>query len=190
MEGAGKASMAESATHTQIEILYKSYGAMVHRRCLRILGNEQDAMDATQEVFARVTRHYGSFRAEAAPSTWLMRISTNHCLNVIRDSASRRGKLSAQRHELQPADSGTRAFDGIERAELIRALLIRFDPEIQRLVIHHYLDGMTKIEVADLCGLSVPTVRKRLNLFVRRSRRYLQRELLASLPRSGKEVRP
>ncbi len=191
MEGAGKATMAETATHTQVEILYNRYGAMVYRRCLRILGNEQDAMDATQEVFARVTRHYGSFRAEASPSTWLMRISTNHCLNVIRNRSTRRGKLTASRHELQPADAnGTRAFDGIERAELIRALLIRFDPEIQRLVIHHYLDGMTKTEVAALCGLSVPTVRKRLNLFVRRSRRYLQRELLASLPRGGKEVRP
>ncbi len=182
--------MAETATHTRVEILYNRYGSMVHRRCLRILGNDQDAMDATQEVFARVTRHYESFRAEAAPSTWLMRISTNHCLNVIRNRTGRRQKLTAQRHELEPTDRGTRGFDGIERAELIRALLIRFEPDIQRLVIHHYLDGMTKLEVAEVCGLSVPTVRKRLNLFVRRSRRYLQRELLASLPRRGKEVGP
>lgn len=182
--------MAETATHTQVEILYNRYGAMVHRRCLRILGNEQDAMDATQEVFARVSCHYESFRAEAAPSTWLMRISTNHCLNVIRNRSGRRKKLAANRQDLEPADRGTRAFDGIERAELIRILLARFEPEVQRLVIHHYLDGMTKLEVAQVCGLSVPTVRKRLNLFVRRSRRYLQQELLASLPRNGKEARP
>ena len=182
--------MADTATHRQVEILYNSYGAMVFRRCQRILGNEQDAMDAAQEVFARATRHHASFRAEAAPSTWLMRISTNHCLNVIRDRKGRRAKLTAHRQDLQPDDRGHRAFDGIERAELIRLLLIRFEPEIQRLVIHHYLDGMTKLEVADLCGLSVPTVRKRLNLFVRRSRRYLQQELLAALPARGKGVRP
>ena len=174
--------MAETATRAQVEILYNRYSAMVYRRCLRILGNEQDAWDATQEVFARVMRHYGSFRAEASPSTWIMRISTNHCLNVLRNRRGRSSKLKARRQDLEPVDRGTRAFDGVERTELIRTLLTRFAPDIQRLVIHHYIDGMTKKEVAAQCGLSVPTVRKRLALFVRRSRRYLHKDLLAGLP--------
>jgi len=182
--------MAETATRAQVEILYNRYSAMVYRRCLRILGDEQDAWDATQEVFARVMRHYGSFRAEASPSTWIMRISTNHCLNVLRNRRSRSSKLRARRQDLEPVDRGTWAFDGVERTELVRALLTRFGPEIQRLVIHHYIDGMTKKEVAALCGLSVPTVRKRLALFVRRSRRYLQQDLVNGLPQVEKGVSP
>ena len=180
--------MPEQATRAQVEILYNRYGAMVYRRCRHILGTDEDAWDATQEVFARVMRHYNSFRAEASPSTWILRISTNHCLNVLRDRRGRRSKLSARRHDLEPGDRGERAFSGVERFELIRALLTRFDPEIQRLVIHHYMDGMTQQEVAQVCGLSVPTVRKRLKLFVRRSRRYLQQELLAGLPGTDKGV--
>ena len=71
---------------------------------------------------------------------------------------------------------------------MIRLLLTRFDPDIQRLVIHRYIDGMTKREIAELCGLSVPTVRKRLRLFVERSRRLLQRELATGLPHPRKGV--
>jgi len=179
---------AEQATRAQVEILYNRYSTMVYRRCRRILGNDQDAWDATQEVFSRVMRHYGSFRAEASPSTWIMRISTNHCLNVLRDHRSRSDKLKAGRQDLEPRDRGTKAFDGVERIELIRVLLLRFDPEIQRLVIHHYIDGMTKKEVAALCGLSVPTVRKRLALFIRRSQKYLRQDLLGGLQQVAKEV--
>lgn len=180
--------MPDTATRTQVEILYNRYGSMVYHRCLRILGNQQDALDATQEVFARVMRHYGSFRQESSPSTWIMRISTNHCLNVIRNRRGRQAKLFAHKAELQPRDRGEKAFDTVDRNELIRTLLSRFDPEIQRLVIHHYIDGMSKEEIARTVGLSVPTVRKRLRIFVKRSRRYLQRELLAGLPRDGKGV--
>jgi RNA polymerase sigma-70 factor (ECF subfamily) len=180
--------MSDSATATQVEILYNRYGAMVYGRCLRILGNRQDAMDASQEVFARVMRHYDSFRAEAAPSTWMIRISTNHCLNVLRDRRGRRDKLTAHGGELRPASPGMLGFDGVERTELVRLLLTHFDPEIQRLVIHHYIDGMTKAEIAQLCGLSVPTVRKRLELFVQRSRRLLQRELAAGVARPDQGV--
>lgn len=180
--------MPDTATRTQVEILYNRYGSMVYHRCLRILGNQQDALDATQEVFARVMRHYGSFRQEASPSTWIMRISTNHCLNVIRNRRGRQAKLTAHKQELQPRDRGERAFDAVDRIELIRTLLTRFDPEIQRLVIHHYIDGMTKEQIAQAVGLSVPTVRKRLDVFVQKSRRYLQRELLAGLPDDRKGV--
>ena len=179
--------MPETATRAQVEILYNRYGSMVYHRCLRILGNEQDARDAVQEVFARVMRHYGNFRSESSPSTWIIRISTNHCLNVIRNRKGRRAKLQANKEDLQPTDAhGTRGFDGVERSQLVRLLLDRFDPEIQRLVIHYYIDGMTKEEIARQVGLSVPTVRKRLNLFVSRSRKMLQRELLAGLPERGR----
>ncbi len=179
------------ATRAQVEILYNRYGAMVHGRCLRILGNKQDALDATQEVFARVMRHHDSFRAESSPSTWIMRISTNHCLNVLRNRRGRREKLQAHKHDLPQSHPGERVFDGVERAQLVRLLLSRFDPDIQRLAIHFYIDGMSKTEIAQLCELSVPTVRKRLDIFIKRSRRMLRRELVAALPRElDKEVNP
>jgi RNA polymerase sigma-70 factor (ECF subfamily) len=65
-----------------------------HRRelqvhCYRMLGSVQDAEDAVQETLLAAWRGIGGFRSDASVRTWLYRIATNRCLNVLR-SASRR----------------------------------------------------------------------------------------------------
>ena len=72
-----------------IEALYRQYGSLVLGRARRLLGNDQAADDALQEVFVRVVRGYDAFRRDASPVTWLYRITTNYCLNLLRDSARR-----------------------------------------------------------------------------------------------------
>jgi RNA polymerase sigma factor (sigma-70 family) len=148
--------MAEQATRTQVEILFNRFGALVYRRCRRILGADVDAWAATQEVFARAMRHYASFRAEASPTTWILRISTDHCLNVLR---KRRGQ------RIEPGDPTAEE----DRFAAIRTPLTGFDPDIQRPVVHRYMDGMTHPEVAAVCGLSEAVVGKRIQRVVRRS---------------------
>src|SRR5687767_11783773 len=78
-----------------IEELYRRYGAMVLRRARRILGEEEAARDAMQEVFVKVMRERESFRGEASPVTWLYQVTTNLCLNKIRDASRRRALLAA-----------------------------------------------------------------------------------------------
>src|SRR5262245_7283991 len=59
---------------------------MVYRRCLRLLGDEDEAMDAWQDVFVRVLER----RIDARhPSSFLYRVATNLCLNRIRDRRRR-----------------------------------------------------------------------------------------------------
>jgi len=58
--------------------------SMVFRVCYRILGNKQDAEDATQDVFVTFHRKAGDFRGEAKMSTWLYRIAVNASLNMVR----------------------------------------------------------------------------------------------------------
>ena len=76
--------------------LYERYGAVVYRRARRLLGDEHAAWDAVQEVFVRVLKHARRFRREASPTTWLYRITTNYCLNVLRDSARHSRKLQVE----------------------------------------------------------------------------------------------
>src|SRR5262245_7378722 len=60
------------------------YGPMVLRRCRQLLGNEDEALDACQDVFVRVLEHQSTLDARY-PSSLLYRIATNVCLNRIRD---------------------------------------------------------------------------------------------------------
>jgi len=159
-------------TDTELAELYDRYAHVVYRRCLSILGNEEDAHDATQETFAKVLQHGERFREESSPLTWMYRISTNHCLNTIRNRKGRRNKLQVHRQDI--------AGDGIERPataglddDLVRRLLTETDEQTRQCVVYTYFDDCTRQEVAELVGISVPTVRKRIRTFIERARRVL-----------------
>ena len=64
--------------------LYDNHAAAVYGRCRYLLKDPEEAKDALQDVFAKVLRALPQFRAAASPSTWLLRIATHHCLNLLR----------------------------------------------------------------------------------------------------------
>jgi RNA polymerase sigma-70 factor (ECF subfamily) len=148
----------------ELEQLYTRYAHLVYRRCLILLGDAADAEDAMQEVFVKAYQALDRFRAEAAPSSWLYRISTNHCLNLLRSRRRRRRRLERQAAEaglLERVDG-----DKLEAAAVVRELLPRFDRRTQRMAVYYFVDGMSQQEVAAQIGASVPTVRKYLKKFI------------------------
>jgi len=68
-----------------VEALSRRYGPMVLRRCRRLLGDEDEALDACQDVFVRVIQHRARLNAQY-PSSLLYRMASNVCLNRLRDS--------------------------------------------------------------------------------------------------------
>ncbi|MCP4873476.1 MAG: sigma-70 family RNA polymerase sigma factor [Proteobacteria bacterium] len=161
-------------TDVQAARLYHQYGALIHRRCRRILRDDEEAWDATQEVFARAIRSWDSWDGTASRLTWLSRIATNHCLNVIRDRQGRRAKLDQRQAERPGAGTGPSAHGQVELLDIVRAVMDGMDPDLQRLAILYWFDEMTQQEIAVEVGLSVPTVRKRLRVFVDRARKQLR----------------
>ncbi len=138
-----------------VEGLYRRYGPMVLRRCRRLLRDEDEALDAMQDVFVQLLR-YRERLAEQYPSSLLYRIATNLCLNRIRD------------RRREPGLPGDEMLERVARREDLDApvlldRLFRRHPESTRVMaILHYLDGMTLDEVARDCRMSVSGVRKRL----------------------------
>ena len=68
-----------------IERLYRSHGQIVLRRARTILGNESDAQEALQEVFASLLRSPESLRKAASVVGWLYKATTHYCLNLLRN---------------------------------------------------------------------------------------------------------
>jgi len=142
-----------------VEALYERYGPMVLRRCRRLLRDEERALDAMQEVFVLLLRNEARLN-EAAPSSLLMRMATNHCLNELR-SRSRKPVDEDDERILQIA-----ALEDLEGQSAARSMLERIfgvEKESTRtMAVMHLLDGMTLEEVAREVGFSVSGVRKRL----------------------------
>ncbi len=158
----------------QVERLYRQYGAMVHRRCRRILRNEEEALDATQDVFARALRYWDTWDGSADRINWLNRIATNHCLNRIRNAKGRREKLDQRKNELPAVGSGPAGAADLEQLDLVHAVMRDMPEDLQRLAVLYWFDEMTQAEIAVEVGLSVPTVRKRLRRFIHEARRSLR----------------
>lgn len=142
-----------------LEALYLAHGPMVLRRARLILRDEHMAHDALHDVFVRVLRMEGEFRAQAAPATWLYRIATNHCLNVLRDTR-RRTKLTAQ--YLRPDSAPT--VDANARIEIAQ-ILRHVRPELQEIAIYYLVDELKHEEIAELLGVSRRTIGNRLEEF-------------------------
>jgi RNA polymerase sigma-70 factor (ECF subfamily) len=143
--------------------LYDKYGGSVYGRCVYLLRDRSKAEDAMQDVFAKALEHYDGFRAEASPLTWLMKIATHHCLNLIRsERAGWRGRFEREERARSEGEGGPQVF---EARDQVRKMLARFDVETQAAAVHYHVDEMTLDEVAGLLGRSVPTVRKRLEEF-------------------------
>ncbi len=149
-----------------VEELYRKYGSLVLRRALQILKNEDEARDVMQEVFIKVIGHYDSFRHDASPSTWLYRITTNLCLNKIRDR-----KPTAEASELN-IGSAPNADPGA--ALEVARLLSRLPKELSDVAVYHYLDGMSPDEIAKVMGLSRRAISHRLARFREEAARLSQ----------------
>lgn len=142
-----------------VEDLYQRYGPMVVRRCRQLLCDEEQALDAAQDVFVRVLEHRDKLKADY-PSSLLYRMATNLCLNRIRDK-KRRGETADDGIIEQIAH-----WEDTERSTIARSMLEKLfgrERESTRtMALLHYVDGMTLEQVAGEVGMSVSGVRKRL----------------------------
>lgn len=158
-----------------LQTLYVRYGSAVFGRCRYLLKDAALAEDAMQDVFARALINESGFRNEASPLTWLMKIATHHCLNVIRGAgAAWRDEYATIQLVKGEAQGGTAAM---EARDLVRKSLARFDLETQQAVIHYWVDDMNLEDVAKLLERSVPTIRKRLRTFAEATGQALGAEL-------------
>lgn len=133
---------------------------MVFRRCRSLLNDDDEAIDATQDVFVKLIE-MGDVDIHA-PSSLLYIVATRTCLNRIRSNSRRpetpHGELLAEI---------ARAGDGESRRSarsVLRKLFGRNPESSQVIAVLHYLDGLTLEEVAGEMGMSVSGVRKRLRL--------------------------
>jgi RNA polymerase sigma-70 factor (ECF subfamily) len=189
---------AKSGDLEAFEALTNRYEQRVYSLALRMLRQEQDAEDVTQQTFLSALEHLSGFRGEASFSTWLLRIATHAALKVIR---KRKGLDTVS---LEEATEGTNDSDAVPHPEYIADW--RQSPEelvhkneIERLLdeaLSHLaekhrmvfllrdVEGLPVKETAEALGLSEANVKVRLL----RARLQLREELTRSLGDPARRV--
>jgi RNA polymerase sigma factor (sigma-70 family) len=147
-----------------IEQLFDRYGPMVLRRCRRMLGDEQLAAEAMQEVFTRLVHKELDVRH---PSSLLHQMATHECLTRLR---SRRRRPEDLVPDLALEIANTPDVDArLDARAALDWLFSREPASTQVIAVMFLVDGMTWEQIASELGMSVSGVRKR----VRRLRSHL-----------------
>lgn len=148
-----------------LDAAYRRYGPQVYRRCLRLLRDEAEAEDAAHEVFLRALDRLPAAEEEAM--AWLYRVSTNYCLNRLRNRRMReqRSWREAVTDTLARAERSPESV-AVER-ELTLHLLGEADDQTQAIAVYYWVDGMSQGEIAQVVGLARGTVNRKLRDFAR-----------------------
>lgn len=142
-----------------VEELYERYGPMVMRRCRSLLGNEEEALDATQDVFLRVCQA-GQHQNVKYPSSYLYITATNVCLNRLRDRTRHAETDDDELLQRIATLDGTEAR--VAASSLLSRLFGQGPPSSRTIAVLHYVDKLTLEETAREVGMSLSGVRKRL----------------------------
>jgi RNA polymerase sigma-70 factor (ECF subfamily) len=153
-----------------IDLWYQRYGESVHRRCLRLCRNEQQALDLVQEVFLRAHRYRETFRGEASPLTWLFTLADRCFFDTLGEPVRVRGEDLDQlaSEELEDFE------ESFVSQDLIVRLLSRTDDEVRAIVVHRYFDEMDLDAIAQRLGLNERTVRRKLLRFLKGARKLAE----------------
>jgi RNA polymerase sigma-70 factor, ECF subfamily len=136
---------------------------------LRTMGNPEDAADGLQDGMIAAFRRAGSFRGEAAVTTWLHRVVVNACLDRLRaakirrfdslpDDVEDRGTVVATAvHDDQP----DAVAEDVERRRRVLAALATLPHEQRAALVLVDMEGYPVAEVAEMLGCAEGTVKSR-----------------------------
>jgi len=155
-----------STRNARIERLYGKYGPAIYARCRRLLKDPVAAEDATQDVFMKVLKHLDAAPSEDAVLPWIHRITTNHCLNLIRDA-----RRHAEPVESVPEQADDDFEDSVVTRDFADRVLASAPEALKAPAMLYHGRGMEQSKVAEALGVSRRTVLYRLAEFTRRAMR-------------------
>jgi RNA polymerase sigma-70 factor (ECF subfamily) len=155
------ARRAADGDRDALDKLLRNHTGLVHGVCRRILGDPDDARDATQEALFAIARKIGSFDGRAKFSTWAYRVATNAALDEARRRARR--PLPAETLPEQTRTHGAATEAGIADRLDVDAALAQLTPEYRAAVALRDLVGMDYAEISEVLGIPPGTVRSRIS---------------------------
>lgn len=180
---------ARQGEQDAFEQLVRAYEKRVFALTLRMCGNPEDAAEAAQEAFLAVWQGLKFFRGESSFSTWLYRLASNACVDLLRREGRHRAaagpSLDDEELRLETADPAPTPQEAAERAELRRQIengLRALPAEYRQVLILREMHQLSYEEIGQTLSLDPGTVKSRIS----RGRKRLQKYLMESGNFSGR----
>ena len=148
--------------------IVRRHAGLVYGACLRVLEDRSKAADVVQETFLQLLRSAGEITG-SIPS-WLHRVATRKAIDVVRRDSSRK-----QREAKYAGQKQLKVEKWEDMSIYVDECLGELDEETREILIAHFFEGRSMVDVAADKGMSQPTVSRRVESGVSRLRGQLQK---------------
>jgi RNA polymerase sigma factor (sigma-70 family) len=136
-------------------ILMDRYADMVYTTCWRMLGDEALAADAVQETFFQLVKN--AEKITGSLGSWLHKVATRRSVDLIRQNVSRRN-----REESYVLDADAQGNSWSELQPVVDEALEELPENLREVLLLHFMQGRSTIQIAASQGVSQPTISRRL----------------------------
>jgi RNA polymerase sigma-70 factor (ECF subfamily) len=184
---------SKSGDLNSFETLIKTYQKMAYNVAYRIMGNEEDAKDMTQEALIKVYRNIGNFRMDSSFSTWLYRIVMNTCKDELRKrkvkviSIDQPIETGDGQMQMEIEDEGRKPDEILVSKETqneVHEALQEVSEKNRIVVVLRDIKGFSYSEISDIIDVPVGTIKSRIS----RGRQELKNVLLNKRQRTIREI--
>ncbi|MFC1490550.1 RNA polymerase sigma factor [Candidatus Latescibacterota bacterium] len=170
----------------KFETILNDYQDRVYNQAYRMLGNREDAEEATQDIFLSIHKSLGNFRGDSKLSTWIYRIVSNVCISRLRKKQLEiislddpLGDDGATISEIIPDKRQNQqvVMESEETAEMVRANVQKLPPDWAMAVSLCHFDDLSYDEAAEIMGIPKATVAT----YIFRGRKQLAKQLMNQL---------
>ncbi|MDL2296439.1 sigma-70 family RNA polymerase sigma factor [Bacteroidales bacterium OttesenSCG-928-E04] len=153
-------------------LVVEKYQSQVFSLIFRIIHDENDAQDLTQETFIRVWTNIKGYDSQKKFITWVYRIATNLCFDKLKSANYAKKKLTVGfenlTHALLDLETGERKLLNNELGEIIRSLTEQLTPKQKIVFTLKDLEGFEAEEISKITFLSPQKIKS--NLFLARKK--------------------
>lgn len=177
MENYNEEAWINAAIQGDVEAFEKligQYEKKIYNICLRLLKRPEEAYDAAQEVCIKIWKQLGQFKGNSQLSTWIYRVATNTCLDILRQQKKRQDEMPLFIDEEEQSeeklsdlaiiwdDMSKQMAEG-EMGQVIWKGIEELKPEHRMIIVLRDVEGYSYEEIAHELRLSIGTVKSRLS---------------------------
>lgn len=149
---------------TCFRLLHDRYAARVYSKAITMLRDEDEAQDATQEIFTKIFLNLGKFQGKSKFSTWVYSVTYNFCIDRIRKEKRSRELFTTEIDTPtdREVDEGEDQAMLTMQASGLRKVLLKLNDADRTLLLLKYKDGVKIKDIARMFGKNESAIKMRL----------------------------
>lgn len=157
-------------------LLVKRYKNLVFSTVYKILGDYEESLDLSQEIFVKIYKNLGRYSPKHKFSTWVITISTNHTIDFCRKRKVETVPIEDSEYYIAQSPSAESCYINAQRTAIINKALLSLPDKYLTPIIMYHNEGMKYSEISEALDLPLSIVKNRIYRGRKKLKEILEQE--------------